>query len=413
MKRAGDETCLREVLTDVSMVDCAKMRTSDGAAPPPGAGGDGGDGFMPPSLAERVAAREERFRRAHSAAAEAIVLPPAERRDFVAGHPDCLCPEFVELMIAMARERRGEEPRDSVRCAHLAVTAIEAYAGAGGRDGDDVRALAWAELGNAHRICGDLRSAGMAFHHARQRVRDAADPLVRAEVYQIEAAYRDYTCEFERAIRLLRRAERLQVRFGSPNSIALTRILRAEPARRTGRLIEAIDLLQSAVGLLDVRSQPRLALVAVHNLATCLIDAGAFDAALGILRRFQPAYEAFGGPRDRALRALLEARAVRAAGLYSLAEAILLEVRERFVELENPYEVVTADLELAEVYATEHRWPELEAIAGEMLELCTMYGVGAEVLASAKLLCDAAQGRQATAESVLGLLTNLRRRLAP
>jgi tetratricopeptide (TPR) repeat protein len=300
-----------------------------------------------------------------------------------------------------------------VRCAHLAVTAIEAYAGAGGRDGDDVRALAWAELGNAHRICGDLRSAGMAFHHARQRVRDAADPLVRAEVYQIEASYRDYTCEFDRATRLLRRAERLQIRFGTPNAVAVIRILRAEPARRTGRLIEAIDLLQSALGLLDVRDQPRLAIMAVHNLGHCLIDAGAFDAALGILRRFKPAYETFAKPRDRALRTLLEARAVRGAGLVSLAEAMLMEARDRLVELASPYEVVTVDLDLAELYAVENRWTELETIAGETLALCTAYGVGTEALAAAKLLCDAAERRQVTAGNVLGLVARLRDHLAP
>lgn len=381
--------------------------------PPIGTSDGANDDRLPASLADRVAAREERFRRAHAVAAEVVTLPPAERRAFVAAHPDCLCPEFVELMIAMARERRGEEPRDSVRCAHLAVTAIEAYVGAGGRHGDDLRALAWAELGNAHRICGDLRSAGTAFHYARERVRCAADPLVRAVVYQTEAAYCDYTCEFDRAMRLLRRAERLQARFGTPNAIALTRILRAETARRTGRLIEAIDLLRSALELLDIRDEPRLALVAVHNLAHCLIDASAFDAALGILRRFRPAYQAFGGPRDRALRALLEARAVRGAGLPALAEAMLVEVRDRFVELESPYEVATVDLDLAEVYAIEDRWSELEAVATETLALCTAYGVGTEALAAAKLLCEGAQRRQATAESVLGLVARLRGHLAP
>ena len=229
----------------------------------------------------------------------------------------------------------------------------------------------------------------------------------------IEASYRDYTCEFDRATRLLRRAERLQIRFGTPNAVAVIRILRAEPARRTGRLIEAIDLLQSALGLLDVRDQPRLAIMAVHNLGHCLIDAGAFDAALGILRRFKPAYETFAKPRDRALRTLLEARSVRGAGLVSLAEAMLMEARDRLVELASPYEVVTVDLDLAELYAVENRWTELETIAGETLALCTAYGVGTEALAAAKLLCDAAERRQVTAGNVLGLVARLRDHLAP
>jgi hypothetical protein len=244
-------------------------------------------------------------------------------------------------------------------------------------------------------------------------VRDAADPLVRAEVYLAEAAYRDYTCEFERAVRLLLRAERLQLRFGTPSAVALLRVLRAEIARRSGRIVEAIDLLESALLQLDVRSEPRLAMGAVHNLAYCLIEAGAFDAALGILRRFLPAYRVFGGPRDRARRAWLEAKAVRGAGLSSLGEAMLVEVRDRFVSLESPYEVATVDLDLAEAYAIEHRWTELETVAAETLALCTAYGVGTEALAAANLLCEAVNRRQATAETVLGLVATLKQHLAP
>ena len=99
--------------------------------------------------------------------------------------------------------------------------------------------------------------------------------------------------------------------------------------------------------------------------------------------------------------------------MVSLAEAMLMEARDRLVELASPYEVVTVDLDLAELYAVENRWTELETIAGETLALCTAYGVGTEALAAAKLLCDAAERRQVTAGNVLGLVARLRDHLAP
>ncbi len=380
---------------------------------PIGASDEARDDRLPASLADRVAAREERFRRAHAVAAEVVTLPPAERRAFVAGHADCLCPEFVELMIAVARERRGEEPRDSVRCAHVAVTAIEAYVAAGGRDGDDLRALAWAELGNAHRICGDLRSAGTAFHYARERVRYAADPLVRAEVYSLEASYRDYRREFGRAERLLLRAERVVRRYGSPGIEGRLKVQRAEVVRCTGRLGEALEVLEQGLGMIDARAEPQLALRAIHNLAHYLILLDEVDVALGILRRSRPAYAVFADDRLRARRGWLEANAICKSGLVSLGESMLEEARQRFAELACPYEVALVSLDLAEVYASARKWQEVESVAQETLSLCRSIGVETEGIAAATMLVEVAARRQADSGPILALTAAVRRTLAP
>lgn len=379
---------------------------------PPEARGEGAEAW-PAALERRVAEREVRIRRAHEVAAEAVTVPAAERQAWVASQPDCLCPEFVELMIAMAREHRGEEPRESVRFAHLAVSAIEAYIRIGAEDGDDVRALAWAELGNAHRINGDLRSAAIAFHHASERVRYVADPLVRAEVHQIEAAYRNYLRDFGTEDRLLSVAERLQRRFGTRHDLGLVLIMRAETARRTGDLNGAVERSLAGLRLINAREAPRLAITAIHNLSVCLIEAGHPRAAFDLLRRFKPAYEAFTGPRDRTRREWMQARAATGAGWDALGMELLLGVRERFAEMDCAYELALVNLDLASVCAKNRDHDLLQTLAAETLAICRACGMGTESLAAAVLLDEAARRRQASTVEIASLVDALRRHLAP
>lgn len=380
---------------------------------PPRTGGEDSHERWTAALAQRVEEREERIRRAYGAAAEAVTVPAAERRAWIASRPDCLCPEFVELMIAMAREHRGEEPRESVRFAHLAVTAAEEYVRAGGEDGDDARALAWAELGNSHRICGDLRLAGIAFHHAREKASLIADPLVRAEILSLEASFRDYNSEFEEAERLLLKAERLAHRTGTPSLRGRLLCQRAEVVRCIGRITDAIELLEDALQIINPRIDPQLALVGLHNLTYCLILGGHPKAGLRLLQRLRPAYLSFASERLIARKAWIEAEAHERLGDSDSAELLFETARDRFAELESPLDVALVGLDLARIHSLSDRWEEVERVALETLELCRSIGVRTEILAAAKLLVDVAARRQSEAEEVVSLILTLRRMLAP
>jgi len=361
-------------------------------------------------LARRLEERDERSRRAHAAAAEVTGLPAAERPGFVRSQPDCLAPEFIELMIAIARERRGPAPEESIAYAHLAATAAEA-AHAAGSQVDDARALAFAELGNAHRIRGDLRRAGIAFQLARERARFAADPLVRAEVDSLEASYLDYCNEFEAAERLLRRAEQIEQRFGSAHGVSKLRIKRGSAAQRLGDPDRAIELLRSGLELVDHEEDPRLTLVGIHNLANALIDADRSDEALSLLRRHRSDYDRVGTPTDRARLGWLEGRAACRAGLDQLGETSLEEVRDRFVELEMPYEAALVFLDLSEIYLRSGRWDAVEEAAAATVALCRACGARPEALAAATLYLNAAQRRQGSAETLAALASKVRRTL--
>lgn len=364
-------------------------------------------------LMRRLEERDQRSCRAHAAAAELMGLPAAERPAFAGGHPDCLSPEFIELMIAMARERRGPAPEESVAFAHLAATAAEAAHAAGADDVDDARALAFAELGNAHRICGDLRRAGVAFGLARERVRFAPDPLVKAEVDSLEASYLDKRGEVDKSERLLARAERIQRACGSPDGVGRIQVQRGLLAHTRGDWPEAIQLLRGALALVDPCAEPQLVLIAVHNLAASLIEAGDYDAALSLLRRNRYAYEANGSSLALARFTWLEGKAALRAGLLSLAESALEEAREAFASEERPYEAALICLDLAEASARQQRWTEVEELAATTLALCRACGVEPEALAAANLLHHASQQRQLSTEALLALAATVRERLKP
>lgn len=364
-------------------------------------------------LAQRILEREERFRRAHEVAADAVTVPASERLAWVESHPDCLCCEFAELMIAISRERRGEEPHDSVRYAHLAVCAAEASVRILGDFDDDVRALAWAELGNAHRICGDLRLAGIAFHQARSRAKQASDPLVQVEVDSLEASYRDYRREFALAEKLLRRARRIATRVGGTELTARIDVQLAEIARRTERYTEAIEIISAALSDLDVRSCPRLAIIGIHNLSYCLLELGALDPGLSLLRRFQPAYLAFADPRLRTRRDWLEAKALAQRGELEESESLLLQVLEMFAALRCPYEVAIVHLDLAEICIVQSRWMDVERITSALLDICRTIGADTESIAAVQLLGETAARRQITVKAMLDVATVVRRHLAP
>lgn len=363
-------------------------------------------------LMRRLEERDEQSRRAHAAAAELIGLPAAERPGFVTTHPDCLGAPFIELMIAMARERRGPAPEESVAFAHLAATAAEAAHSAGADDVDDARALAFAELGNAHRICGDLRRAGIAFGLARERVRYAADPLVRAEVDSLEASYQSYRSNFDEALRLLNRAERIQSRCGSPHEVGRIHIQRGNIAQIVGDPQEAIELFRSGLTLLEGTGEPRLVLTAIHNLAFCLIDLGEPDEALSLLHLYRADYQRIGGPADCARLNWLEGKAARRAGLLGFARVALEEVRDRFAALGLPYETIGVLLDLGEVYGEQGSWIELEQTAAATLTLCRGCGIGVEGMAAAALLHKAAERREMTAEKLATLTATVRRHLS-
>lgn len=365
-------------------------------------------GPLPPDLEQRLAEHDERRRLAHEAAAEVTGLPATERPAYVSSHPGCLTPEFVELMIGMARESRGTAPDDSVRYAHLAATAAEASFAAGSDRVDDARALAFAELGNAHRICGDLRRAGIAFGLARERVEFVADPLVEAEVDSLEASYLDYRRDFAQAEELLVQAEDIQREFGCPAAIARLRLKRGGTAQRMGATDKAIELLQTGLEDIDAEAEPRLLIVGIHNLAHALLEADRADDALSLLRRHRGEYDRVGTAPDRARFGWLEARAAMGADLLGLAAASLEDVRDQFIELEMPYEAALVHLDLAEVYARQDSWSKATEAAAITLELCQSCGASQEALAAAQVLLDATRRQRQSAEALAVLTARVR-----
>jgi putative protein kinase ArgK-like GTPase of G3E family len=96
-----------------------------------------------------------------------------------------------------------------------------------------------------------------------------------------------------------------------------------------------------------------------------------------------------------------------------LAEATFEEARDQFTSLGRPYETGLVLLELAEIYAVQQRWFDLEKAAAATLTLCRASGIEAEGVAAATLLYRVARQGQETTEGLARLVAAVRKHFAP
>lgn len=356
---------------------------------------ESGSGWRPH---RHLAERDERILAAHAAASEVLALPVDERLDRLRTDRACQTVEFAELLIGLARERRFDAPREELRLARLALAAFAADRDRARDDGwATAHALAWAEVGNALRIGGELRTAAAAFHHARTAMRGSTDPAAEVDLLKLEASFLSYRREFARADRLLRRAERMQRHNATPEALARIWIGMADAASRSADFKRAISLLDLSLRFVDSRRSPHFVLGCVHNLAACLIEAGDWNGGLDLIERSRPAYEQFGDPRLQGRRIWVEAQARCRGGQTDRGELLLATARHRFVELACPYEITLISLELAMLYLHTGRWKQAEEAAVSARTLARAHGIESEGDAADAVLGDVSSRRMSRA----------------
>jgi tetratricopeptide (TPR) repeat protein len=90
------------------------------------------------------------------------------------------------------------------------------------------------------------------------------------------------------------------------------------------------------------------------------------------------------------------------AGLGQREEALskLEQVRHEFEARKLPFDYALASLDVALLYREESRFPEIKALAAEMLEIFTAQQVHREALGAVILFQEAAEKEQVTVELV-------------
>jgi tetratricopeptide (TPR) repeat protein len=363
---------------------------------------------------EQAAARvSKRVDLAHRESEEAATLlsdllrePGPLRRQRIRSEPRLWLLKLCERLETASREAWAENPALAVELAQLAVDVgerldVEKY---GEALVEDARALAWAYLGNAWRIASDLDKAEQALARAEDLHRHfEIDLATEAEILGFRASLRNTQGRFQEAARLLDRAVQLYREIGDHHQEGRALILKGTVLGDGGAVHEAVHHLREGLARIDPETEPRLLLVAHHNLVLFLSDAGRNAEALAALEQSRPLYLRLGSRMDLLRLRWLEGRIALGLGRSAEAERALSLALEAFLELGIGLDAALVAFDLARVYARRGDCAAVKRIAADIVPVFQSCHVQPEALAALALFRDAAEAERITT----GLLDHL------
>jgi len=331
---------------------------------------------------------------------ELLLLPQERRRERVRSEPRFRLLKLCGRLEAASRAAWGEDPAAAVEMAELAVEVAERLdPGVYGKTlVRDACALAWAYLGNARRIASDLGGAEEALSQAGRLYRCfEADLLTQAEILVFQASLRNTQGRFAEAAGLLDHALCLYREAGDRHQEGRTLILKGMVLGDGGDFAAAVESLAEGLPCIDPAAEPRLLLVAHHNLAWHLCDHGKHREAAAALERSRRLYLELGSRMDLVRLRWLEGRIALGLGRPDEAMTALGLARDAFLEQEIGVDAALVSLDLAMAHARQGDTAGVQRIVSEIVPVFQACRVEPEALASLLLLRDAEQAGQAEA----------------
>jgi tetratricopeptide (TPR) repeat protein len=355
--------------------------------------------------------------RAFAAAKRYTLAVARERREATGDHQESLLREVpliepprpdlqaardwkrCEQLVARIREVRHEGPAAMVAVGSLAVCMAEALPPEFLDRAElfDLQARAWAERGNARRLADDLSSAesdlACAFERAAQ---GTTDPSLLAHLMRLTAALRTDQRRFQEALQLLDWVYTIHSERGETHDAGRALISKSNVCAYALDLNEAVRLLGQGVALLDPKQDPKLALIATHNLLWNLVDVGRVTEAARLLQESRAIYDLHSGPIERLKARWLEGRIAWGSEDAASAERTFQEVREGFAQAGLAYDQALVSLDLAALWLEQGRNREAQSMLDETVTIFETRGIHREAMASLLLLKKAVEREQAT-----------------
>lgn len=198
-------------------------------------------------------------------------------------------PVLAERLLTEAQAQMPDQPREARTFLRLARTVLDhtpssPYV-------VELYARVLAHLGNVARVLEDLPKAGQLLTHARHLLarHGPAEPAVLAEVDHLEASLRRDERRLPESMELLTRAVERYREAGLTKEAASALLTLGLTHREAGELEAAQAVTRQALAALDPAVEPRLALMARHNLALTLSDGGRHREARLVLPAMEPA----------------------------------------------------------------------------------------------------------------------------
>lgn len=339
-------------------------------------------------------------------------MSPAARRQAMRADPELQRWALVEALIDDSREAGVSDTARALELAEVAVEGSEAldearYSRAALAD---LAARAWAQRGNVLRILGRFAEASRSIERADELLsRGSGDPAERCRLLMTSATLLSAQKRYEEAEGAIERALRLARRAGDRHLEGSALVRKARIAHRREDTDSALELLRLGLRLIDHEEDPRLLLVAQHNLLLLMVEGGRYREALDRMEETRLLHHQLGGHLDFLRFRWLEGRTYAGLGWLPQAASHYEAARRGFIAEGLAYDVALVSLDLAAVYAQEGRDAEVRALAEEMLPIFRSTEAHQEALAALLVFHDAARREAATVGLIHQVADYLRR----
>lgn len=315
---------------------------------------------------------------------------------------ELLCAESVRAATHSADE--AQSLADLALLAAMSTRCWEAWR-------DHLRGYAWAFVGNARRVGGNLPEADRAFEESDALSGEMPppgcplDPTCRLS---LKATLRKNQRRYAEALPLLEAAEYFVA--NRPKQLARLLIQKASVYEKAGLFGDALATLDRAAKNLNRSTAPRLWWLMNSNRALNLWHLNLFAAAREVMElHVQPLTLELGQNLDRLRVRWLQARIAEGFGEKADAVAGFREVWQAFADLKIPFDAALAILELAALELEMGRTREVRALASAAAPIFAAQQIPREILASLHLFWTAARREEATATAARLLLHELQR----
>lgn len=314
---------------------------------------------------------------------------------------------LCETLLARSQACRYQDLEQMVLLAERAVTVAEGldpmeY----GRElASDLRARAFTELANAHRVADDLDAAERALRRASEwSARGTQDPLLLARIMRVAASQRGSQRRFPEALALLDAVYTIYERHGDRFNAGSALISKGLYTGYGNDPERAIQYLTAGLAMINPVSDPKLVLSAVHNLVNFLTDCGRFQEARRILRRSKKAYYTTGDRLNLIKLRWVEGKIAFGLGEHDRAEAAFGDAQTRFQQAGLGYHAALVSLDLTAVLLEKGKTAAARSLIEQTITIFRSRRIAREALAALLLLKRSLD----TDRSSLGLLHTVR-----
>jgi transcriptional regulator with XRE-family HTH domain len=321
----------------------------------------------------RLAAEEAR-RHARQVLDALRGLAPADRRLFVGSFPELCTPAVVEAVCAESERLAADH---AGRARELAELGLFIAGRVPLRVRSQAQGYAWAFVGNARRVAGDLPGADEAFARSAQLWGfGEADLFDGSRLLDLEASLRKDQRRLPEALELLDRASRMP----GLSAIGQAKILikRAITLKWSEDFEGALASLQEAAPAIASAQDSRLLWILQFESTVNLCHLNRAAQASALLPEVRRMATQIGNLLDQLRSRWLEGKVAARLGHTGEATEALSRVRAEFSDLGMRYDEALATMELAGLYLEQGRTAEVKTLARQMEPIFRDQGVHEE-----------------------------------